>query len=167
MPQITLIAAYARDYCIGIDNRMPWHLPEDFQFFRNYTTGKPVIMGRKTWESLPRKPLPGRRNIVVSRQTNYPAEGAEVISDLTTALSTCDEVPEIIIMGGAQIYQQAMPLATDLRITEIDLEVIGDAFFPTIDPAIWQEVSRKPHISTDGLRFDFVHYCRISELHNR
>ena len=91
MPKITLIAAYAHHYCIGIDNRMPWHLPEDFQFFRSYTTGKPVVMGRKTWESLPRKPLPGRRNIVISRQADYQADGAEVVADLNTALSLCNE----------------------------------------------------------------------------
>ena len=165
MPKITLIAAYAHHYCIGIDNRMPWHLPEDFQFFRSYTTGKPVVMGRKTWESLPRKPLPGRRNIVISRQADYQADGAEVVADLNTALSLCAEAPEIIIMGGAQIYQQAIPLATDLRMTEIDLEVAGgDAFFPAIDPALWHEVSREKHTAANGLRFDFVHYCRISPL---
>lgn len=147
MPKITLIAAYAHHYCIGIENRMPWHLPEDFQFFRSYTTGKPVVMGRKTWESLPRKPLPdGRRNIVISRQADYQADGAEVVADLNTALSLCAEAPEIIIMGGAQIYQQAIPLATDLRMTEIDLEVAGgDAFSPAIDPALWHEVSREKH----------------------
>lgn len=167
MQKITLVAAFAHRYCIGINNRIPWHLPEDFQFFRNYTIGKPVIMGRKTWESLPRKPLPDRRNIIISRQTDYPAAGAEIMDSLTAALNACSKAPEIIIMGGAQIYQQAMHLATDLRLTEIDLEVPGDTFFPTIDRNLWEEISREPCTSAKGISFELVHYRRISELHNR
>ena len=133
MQKITLIAACAPDRCIGIGNAMPWHLPEDFAFFKSYTLGKPVIMGRKTWESLPKKPLPGRRNIVISRRPDYPADGAELAYGLKEAFALCTEAEEIIVMGGAQIYAQALPFATDLRITEVDVQVTnGDAFFPSI-----------------------------------
>lgn len=161
MQKITLIAACAENGCIGIDNTMPWHLPEDFAFFRSYTTGKPVIMGRKTWESLPKKPLPGRRNIVVSRRADYPAAGAEVMPDLPAALAACAEDAEIIIMGGAQIYTEALPAATDLRITEVGLKVEGDAFFPPIDRSRWQETSREAHTAASGTDYAFVHYERL------
>lgn len=161
MQKITLIAACAENGCIGINNAMPWHLPEDFAFFRNYTTGKPVIMGRKTWESLPKKPLQGRRNIVVSRRADYPADGAEVMPDLQTALAACAEDAEIIIMGGAQIYTEAMPAATDLRITEVGLNVAGDAFFPKISSSDWQEISREAHTAANGTGYAFVHYERL------
>ncbi|WP_107928434.1 dihydrofolate reductase [Neisseria animaloris] len=160
MQKITLIAACADNGCIGIDNTMPWHLPEDFAFFRTYTSGKPVVMGRKTWESLPKKPLPNRRNIVITRQTGYVAEGAKTVSGLQEALDLCPEAEEIIIMGGAQIYTQALPQATDLRITEVHLNVEGDAFFPTFNRAEWQETARKSHTAANGIRYSFVHYQR-------
>lgn len=163
MQKITLVAACGNNNCIGIDNGMPWHLPEDFAFFRTYTAGKPVVMGRKTWESLPKKPLPGRRNIVITRQTDYAAEGAETVSDLQSALDLCAKAEEIVIMGGAQIYAQALPVATDLRITEIDLNVEGgDAFFPGINPAEWQAEREGVRTAQNGLRYEFVHYRRIA-----
>ncbi|WP_274571374.1 dihydrofolate reductase [Neisseria leonii] len=159
---ITLIAAYAAaNRCIGTDNRMPWHLPEDFAFFKAYTLGKPVIMGRKTWESLPKKPLPGRRNIVISRQTGYRAEGAETVHSLEAALALCSGSEEAVIMGGAQIYRQALPLATELRITEVETDVEGDAFFPEWPSENWREMSRETGISQNGLRFAFVRYVRV------
>ncbi|WP_066081473.1 dihydrofolate reductase [Bergeriella denitrificans] len=160
MQHITLIAAYAAERCIGSQNTIPWHIPEDFAFFKAYTLGKPVVMGRKTWESLPRKPLPGRRNIVISRNPDYVAEGAETVSGLNEALALCRDAEEIIIMGGAQIYAQALPLATDLRLTEIELSVAGDAFFPELDAAQWQPVSRETHTSAKGPLYSFVHYSR-------
>ena len=156
--QITLVVATAKNGCIGINNDMPWHIPEDFAFFKAYTSGKPVIMGRKTWESLPKKPLPNRRNIVITRQTDYEAVGAEVVGNLQAAFALCTDVPEIIVMGGAQIYAEALPLATDLRITEVDLSVDGDAYFSSIDASTWQEVEREAHVSANGLAFSFVHY---------
>ena len=159
MPKITLIAAYAARRCIGINNTMPWHLPEDFAFFKSYTTGKPVIMGRKTWESLPRKPLPGRQNIVITRQ-DYQAEGAQTAASLEDALALCQGVEEIIIMGGAQIYAQALPIATDLRLTEVGLDVDGDAFFPEFSTETWQEASRENHVSAKGIEYAFVHYVK-------
>lgn len=161
MPKITLIAAYAKRRVIGIDNAMPWHLPEDFAFFKSYTTGKPVVMGRKTWESLPRKPLPGRRNIVVTRQSGYRAEGAETAADLEAALALCAGAEETVIMGGAQIYAQALPSATDLRLTEVSLDVAGDAFFPEFESDGWKEVSRETHTGAKGIEYAFVHYVRV------
>ena len=161
MQTITLIAAYAAHRCIGINNTMPWHLPEDFAFFKTYTTSKPVVMGRKTWESLPKKPLPGRRNIVITRQSDYLAEGAETVSELEEALALCADAQEIIIMGGAQIYAQALPLASDLRITEVALNVQGDAFFPEFSPSEWHEAARETHTSANGTDYAFVHYTRI------
>ena len=162
MPQITLIAATAAHGCIGINNSMPWHIPEDFAFFKQYTLGKPVVMGRKTWESLPKKPLPGRRNLVVSRQSDWQAAGAEHAASLQAALALLADEAEIIIMGGAEIYAQAMPMATDLRITEVALTVAGDAFFPPIAPQQWQEVARSRQRSArNDIGFDFVHYRRL------
>ncbi|MFC5919176.1 dihydrofolate reductase [Neisseria weixii] len=161
MQKITLVAAYAEARCIGINNTMPWYLPEDFAFFKHYTSGKPVVMGRKTWESLPRKPLPGRRNIVISRQAGYVAEGAEVVANLDGALALCTDAPEIIIMGGAQIYAQALPLGTDLRLTEVAVQVAGgDAFFPEFSTDEWQETARESHTSAKGIAYAFVHYQR-------
>ena len=160
MQKITLIAAYAAHRCIGINNTMPWHLPEDFAFFKTYTTGKPVVMGRKTWESLPKKPLPGRRNIVITRQSDYLAEGAETVPGLEEALALCADAEEIIIMGGAQIYAQALPYATDLRLTEVSLDVSGDAFFPEFSSDEWKEQLRETHISAKGIGYAFVHYVR-------
>lgn len=161
MQKITLVAACAENGCIGIDNTMPWHIPEDFAFFKAYTSGKPVVMGRKTWESLPKKPLPGRRNIVITRQADYAAEGAETAASLQEALAACAGAEEIIIMGGAQIYAESMPFATDLRITEVKLNVAGDAFFPLIDKTVWQEAARREeHESSKGIVYAFVHYRR-------
>ena len=159
---ITLVVATAKNGCIGINNDMPWHIPEDFAFFKAYTSGKPVVMGRKTWESLPKKPLPNRRNIVITRQADYVAEGAEVVGDLQAAFALCADALEIIVMGGAQIYAEALPLATDLRITEVDLNVEGDAYFPTVDANVWQEVARETHVSAKGIAFAFVHYQRYA-----
>ena len=161
MQKITLIAAYAQNRCIGINNTMPWHIAEDFAFFKTYTLGKPMIMGRKTWESLPKKPLPNRQNIVISHQADYEAEGATVVGSLTAALALCADAAEVMIMGGAQIYEQTLPLATDLRITEVALDVAGDAFFPEFQAHEWQEIGREAHTSAKGIEFAFVHYVRV------
>ena len=147
MQKITLVAAVAQNRVIGRDNQMIWHIPEDFAFFKRFTSGKPVLMGRKTWDSLPRKPLPNRRNIVVSRQADWQAEGAEVFADVQAALAACADAPEIIVMGGEQIYVQTLALATDLRLTEVVLRPEGDAFFPEFATGDWQEVSRERCVS--------------------
>ena len=158
MPHITLLAAVAENRCIGSGNRLPWHLPEDFAFFKQYTLGKPVLMGRKTWESLPRRPLPQRRNMVVSRQTGYAADGAETFASLADALAACAGAPEAVVIGGADIYRQALPLADSLRLTEIAAPYEGDAFFPEFSRRQWRETMREPHTAENGIRFDFVCY---------
>ncbi|MDK4688102.1 dihydrofolate reductase [Kingella negevensis] len=161
MPKITLIAALAKNHVIGSNNTMPWHIPEDFAFFKQYTTGKPVIMGRKTWDSLPRKPLPNRRNIIITRQTDFAAEGAEVFTDIQAALNACANETEVMIMGGEQIYRQTLPFATDLRLTEVQLQPEGDAFFPEFLREEWREITRESHVSAKEMAFDFVHYQRM------
>lgn len=162
MSQITLIAATAANGCIGINNTLPWHIAEDFAFFKQYTLGKPVVMGRKTWDSLPKKPLPGRRNVVITRQSGWQADGAERTNSLQAALALLADAEETVVIGGAQIYQQALPLATDLRLTEVRLDVRGDAFFPPIHAQQWREVERSHHVSArNGIAFDWVHYTRV------
>ncbi|MEY4591865.1 MAG: hypothetical protein RIR18_760 [Pseudomonadota bacterium] len=164
--ELVLIAAVAKNRVIGVNNQLPWHLPEDLKHFRELTRGCPVIMGRKTWESLPAafRPLPGRRNIVLTRQehlaTNPLFQGAELVTSLPAALSLLgenqtNEPVTAFVMGGADIYRQAMPLAHRLEITEVDLEPEGDAWFPEIDPVHWIENTR-----TSGPGFDFVSYRR-------
>lgn len=164
MPQkITLIAALSQNHCIGLSNSMPWHIPEDFVFFKQYTLHKPVIMGRKTWESLPIKPLPQRRNIVISRQNSISTGLTEQADSLEAALKLCANDEEIIIMGGGQIYAQALPLATDLRLTEVHLLIEGDTFFPMWAATEWVEIERTKHISkVNNIGFDFVHWQRQS-----
>ena len=158
--QITLIAALAQNRIIGNANQIPWHIPEDFAFFKRYTTDKPIIMGRKTWDSLPRKPLPNRRNIVITRQADWQAAGAEVVHDFQAALPACAGEREAVVIGGAQIYAAALPFATDLRLTEIALNPAGDTHFPEFSRNEWREISREACVSAAGIAYDFVHYQR-------
>lgn len=132
----------ARNRVIGKNNRLPWNLPADLQHFKRITMGKPMIMGRKTWESLPGL-LPGRRHIVVTRDPDYQADGAEVVHSLDQAISQAGDVDEVMLVGGANLYAQALVLASRLYLTEIDAEVDGDAWFPEFDSAEWREVSRE------------------------
>jgi dihydrofolate reductase len=157
---LTLIAAVARNGVIGIDNQLPWHLPADLRHFKALTLGHTVIMGRKTWESLPAKfrPLPGRRNIVVTRDGSYRTEGATVVTSLT-ADSTVD-CGEAFVIGGAEIYATALPLANKLELTEIDAAFEGDTWFPVIDPDHWQETTRETHHDEAGFDYAFVTYER-------
>jgi dihydrofolate reductase len=159
---IALVAAVARGGVIGRDGGVPWHLAEDLARFKSLTTGHAVVMGRKTWDSLPERfrPLPGRRNIVVTRDPEWQADGAERAGSLDEALASAAEDARVFVIGGAQIYRQALPLADELLLTEIDLEVEGDAFFPEFDRADFDETSREPHIAEDGTRFAFVDYRR-------
>lgn len=154
---LSLIAAVAKNNCIGIDNKLPWHIPEDFDHFKKLTDGKVVVMGRKTWESLPEKfrPLPNRKNVVVTRQLNYPVPaGVEIYSSPEEAI-TAHANDDIMICGGAQLYAQTIHRADRLFITEIHRDVDGDAFFPPIDKTLWRETAREPH---DG--FTFIMYER-------
>lgn len=157
MPRINLIYARAANGVIGKDNAMPWHLPEDLAHFRQLTQGCPVIMGRKTWDSLPPRfrPLPGRRNVVLTRQEDWAAPGAERAGDLAQAIALCAEAEDIWVMGGAQIYTQAQPLAQRIALTEIDREFEGDAYAPVLD-AGWRETARQAGVSSQGLRYSFV-----------
>ena len=159
--KIGLIWAQARGGVIGKDGVMPWHLPEDLAHFKRVTLNHPVIMGRKTWDSIPPRfrPLPGRRNIVVTRQTNLNQTGLEPAPNLREALQFCENSPQVWIIGGAQIYAQALPLADELVVTEIDADIPGDAFAPAIG-ADWQEVAREPFNSSTGLRGAFVTWRR-------
>jgi dihydrofolate reductase len=157
--KLHLIYARARNGTIGKDGQMPWHLPEDLAHFKRVTLGQPVIMGRKTWDSLPARfrPLPGRVNIVITRQTDWQAEGALRAASIEDAMRLCGDVPDAWIMGGAEIYRQAVPLASTAVVTEIDADFEGDAFAPTLSPA-WQETARETHVAASGLAFSFVTY---------
>jgi dihydrofolate reductase len=159
---IALVAAVACGGVIGRDGGLPWHLAEDLARFKSLTTGHTVVMGRKTWDSLPERfrPLPGRRNIVVTRDPDWPADGAEPAGSLEDALALATEDARVFVIGGAQIYRLALPLADELLLTEIDLVVEGDAFFPEFDRADFDERSREPHVAEDGTCFAFVDYRR-------
>lgn len=163
VPVLALIAAVANKGVIGKDNALPWHLPEDLKHFKNLTTGHTVIMGRKTWESLPERfrPLPGRHNIIVTRNRNYVANGATVVHALTAALEKVGAGETAFIIGGAELYAHALPLAQRLEITEIDADIEGDAWFPSYDHTQWREITRLPHTSAEGLRCSFVSYARL------
>jgi dihydrofolate reductase len=159
---LTLIAAVARNGVIGIDNRLPWHLPADLKHFKELTTGNTVIMGRKTWESLPARfrPLPGRQNIVVTRNGSYQAEGAVIATSLAVARAATDS-GEAFVIGGAELYVAAMPLADCLQLTEIDASPEGDTWFPAIDRHLWRETAREAHRDEAGLDYAFVTYQKI------
>ena len=133
MTQLHLIVAHARNGVIGKENKLPWYLPEDLKNFKRTTLGKPVIMGRKTWESLGR-PLPGRRNIVITRQKDYVAEGATVVSDLQAAIEAVADAPVAFIMGGAQVYKEALPQVEVAHITYLNADFEGDAYFEPLNP---------------------------------
>lgn len=159
---ISLIAAIAQNRAIGNKGQLLWHLPEDMRHFRETTRGKPVIMGRKTWESLPDsfRPLPGRHNIVVSRNLAYQAPGATLADSLDDAIRAAGEAVEVFVIGGAELYQQALPVASRLYLTEIAQDFSGDAFFPEVLPEEWEEISRKNQKGTSGPVFSFVVYRR-------
>lgn len=151
---VSLIVAATRNQVIGRDNQMPWHLPADLRYFKQRTLGKPIIMGRKTWESLGR-PLPERLNIVVTRQTDIALEGAEVFADLQAAIERGQEwaseqgVDEVMVIGGGQLYQQALALTQRVYLTRIDLELEGDTFFPVLDAQQWQQTEAQAHPAQD------------------
>ncbi len=154
---LNLIFARARNGVIGHHNTLPWHLPEDLAHFKQTTLGQPVIMGRKTWESLPQKfrPLPGRTNIVVTRQQDWHADGALVAHSMLQALELCPPDTQAWVIGGAEVYAQAMPLANTAVVTEIDADFEGDAFAPTFD-SNWQETARVSGVAANGLPYHFV-----------
>lgn len=161
---IHLIYARAANGVIGRDNSMPWHLPEDLAHFKQLTNGHPVVMGRKTWDSLPPRfrPLPGRTNIVVTRNADWSADGVLRADSLEAAIATARQHGEQVwVMGGAQIYAQALPLADSVEVTIIDQHFDGDAYAPTLG-AEWHEASRSYHVSAQGLPYSFVRYTRTT-----
>ena len=161
--RLGLIAGLGRNREIGRDNGLLWHLPGDLPRFKALTMGHAVIMGRKTWDSLPERfrPLPGRRNIVLSRQPALQLAGAEVFRSLDEALAACAGDDTVFVIGGAQIYAQALPLADRLELTEVEADFPdADAFFPAWDRDAFVEEARASHVSAEGWRYDFVTYQR-------
>lgn len=163
--RIALVVAMAENRVIGKDGTLPWRIPEDMKWFREITMGKPCIMGRKTWESLPKKPLPGRINIVVTRDPDYKADGATVATsfDEAVAVAMRQEPEEIAVLGGAQIYVEAMKRAGRIYLTRVHKAFDGDAFFPAIDLRVWQSTQRvAAQTSSSGLTFDIVELNRAA-----
>ncbi len=158
---ITLIAARARNGVIGRNNQMPWKIPGEQAHFKRITMGHAIVMGRKTWESIGR-PLPGRRNIVITRNAGYIAPGADVVTSLDAALALATDTDEVFVIGGAQLYAEAMPRATRLMLTEIDADFDGDTSMPPPDRARWREIRREHHPPTQDRAFgySFVVYER-------
>jgi dihydrofolate reductase len=160
-PRVTLIVARARNGVIGANGGLPWRLPEDLAFFKRTTMGHPIVMGRKTWESIGR-PLPGRRSIVVTRDRSFAAAGAEIVHSLDEAIRRCAGTDEIFVIGGAQLYAEALSRADRLLLTEIDADFDGDTFLPVATADDWTEASREHHPANDtrAYGFDFVDYRR-------
>jgi dihydrofolate reductase len=160
--RISLVAATARNRVIGRSGAIPWRIPEDVERFKALTTGHAVVMGRRTWESLPAsfRPLPGRRNVVVTRREDWNAEGAERAGSIEGALELLGSESRVFVIGGAEVYAAALAFADELLLTEIDAEIEGDTFFPDFDHAEFAETSREEHESSDGIRFAFVVYDR-------
>ena len=159
---LTLIVATDRSCGIGIENRLPWRLPEDLAHFKRSTTGHPIIMGRKTFDSIGR-PLPGRRNIVVSRNPTWRHDGVEAVTSVDAAIALAAGI-EAFVIGGAQIYAETLGLASRLVVTEIDRVFDCDAFFPAIDPNLWRETARQAYYSEHNeCAYAFVTYERIQE----
>ena len=165
--KITIIVARSTQGVIGRDNELPWRLPADLKHFKNTTLGHPIIMGRNTWESLGR-PLPDRRNIVISRTPGFSAEDAETFSSLEDALSACETSNQVFIIGGAQVYEQALEFADEMIITEVQIDVVGDAHFPEFEEEDWrvthfEEYPAEPDPKNTGKEFPafaFVTYER-------
>ncbi|PLC50001.1 dihydrofolate reductase [Pollutimonas subterranea] len=158
-PTIQLIVAYSSNRVIGRDNALPWRLPADLAHFKRITMGQPILMGRNTWESLGR-PLPGRPNLVISRNPDYQAAGATVFPTLEAALAASQDAKRICVIGGEQIFKHALAIANEIVATEVHADVDGDTYFPDIDPAAWREVDRQPQPDENGYSFDFVVYRR-------
>lgn len=159
LPLIQLVVAYSDNRVIGKDNTLPWRLPSDLAHFKRVTLGQPIIMGRKTWESLGR-PLPGRPNLVVSRNKDFVAEGAQVFTSLDAALQACEGVDRVCVIGGEQLFRLALPLAHEIVATEVHADIDGDTWFPPLDAAQWTEAQRQPQPAENSLTFDFVTYRR-------
>lgn len=158
-PAIYLVAAIAANGIIGANGRLPWRLPGELQHFKKLTMGHPIIMGRRTWESLGRA-LPGRENIVVTTTPDYRAEGAAVARSLDAAIALCLGEAVVFVIGGTRLFAEALPIARGLVLTEIQRDYEGDTVFPPYDRSQWRETQREAHAAPDGTRFDYVLYER-------
>ncbi|WP_283788557.1 type 3 dihydrofolate reductase [Bermanella sp. WJH001] len=158
--KLALIAAYAQNRVVGIDNKLPWHLPEDLKYFKRCTSGKAIIMGRKTYESIGR-PLPNRTNIVITRNPAFKADGVKVVTslndaiELAAAVNEVNGVDEIMVIGGAAIYELTLPMADRLYLTHVHAQVEGDAYFPEVDFSNWREVERADYASSETNPYDY------------
>ena len=157
--KISMIAAMTVNRVIGKDNKMPWHLPEDLKHFKASTMGKPIVMGRKTFESIGR-PLPGRHNIVITRQSDFTADGITVVASFEEAQKAAGEVEELAVIGGGQLYKQVLPLADKLYLTLINIDVEGDTYFPEWDDGSWQQECCENGINKDGIEYSFINYVK-------
>ena len=156
---ITLVLARAQNGVIGRDGGLPWHIPADLKRFKALTLGHPVVMGRKTRQSIGR-PLPGRRNLVLSRDASFAAEGAEVLPSLAAALAATAGAPVVAVIGGASLYAEALPLAARLELTEIDAVAPADTWFPAWDRAAWTRIASDEQRTAEGIAYRFVRYDR-------
>ena len=163
--KVSLVAAVARNGVIGRAGGLPWQIPEDLARFRELTTGHAVVMGRRTWDSLPERfrPLPGRRNVVVTRNEVWREPGGERAGSLAEALELLAGEERVFVIGGGELYVEALPLADELQLTEIDSEIEGDTLFPSWERTAFEEVSREEQVSVTGLPFAFVTYARRSQ----
>ncbi len=167
--RLALIVAAAENGVIGRDNKLPWHLPEDLKYFKRVTMGKPIVMGRKTYESIGR-PLPGRTNLVITRNPDWQAEGVRTLPTVEAALSLAEDIAlidgaeELMVIGGAEIYAAALPLADRIYLTRVHAEVDGDAWLPAIDWQQWRELGRERHSAGEGNPYDysFLVYERVT-----
>ena len=160
MACLSLIVAIAKNRVIGVNNTLPWHLPEDLKRFRDLTTGHHSIMGRKTYDSLGRL-LPGRTTVIVTRNPDCKVEGAIVVNSLEAAIAACGDDNEAFLIGGAELYKDGLKLANKLYITEIDAEYEGDAFFPEFEINEWKAGERETHRAESGLSFSYITYQRV------
>jgi dihydrofolate reductase len=158
-PRVYLVAAVAANGIIGVNGKLPWHIPEELKHFKKLTLGHPIIMGRRTWESL-KGPLPQRENIVITRQAGYQAPGAAVASSLEAALAMCIGEPVAFVIGGTELFKESLPVAAGMVLTEIQRDYEGDTWFPKWERSEWKESQREAHTAPDGTKFDFVLYER-------
>lgn len=163
MTEIVLVLAVADNGVIGAGGAIPWRIPDDMKRFKALTIGKPIVMGRKTWESFPRRPLPGRTNIVITRDAGYVAQGAAVAHSLDAALARAmaENPPAISIAGGAEIYAQALSRATRIELTEVHMQAPGDVHMPPFDKSVWRETAREEHATAEGLKYSYVTLERV------
>jgi dihydrofolate reductase len=159
MNRLNIIVAMARNGVIGIDNKMPWHIPGELKYFKNLTMGHHIIMGRKTYDSIGR-PLPGRTTIIVTHDPEYVQDGCLVAHSMEEAVDLAVRDDQVFFVGGSSLYKQALPLVERMYITEIQADYEGDAHFPAFDRKAWREVSRVSQVAGDGLAFDYVVYER-------